>query len=289
VRRLAGVSPRRYAALAVALAAAGLLAGCAVMRVAYDNADTFLRWRAGNYVELEGGQAQELEERIDAFHAWHRAHALPKYEALAREAARRVTAGLSPEDLVWGYDSLTAQAKEGLREGAMRIAPLLDGLDASQHERIEKGFAEDNRRFARDYLRGSEEERRKRRVKRVVGRLEDWVGTLSEPQVERVRRFAEQVSGVDELRAADRRRLQDEFLDIVRRREAQRRLPELAANWERGRDPAYAQAARRFRSEYGALLLDFERSLSPEQRGRAAARLRAHAEDFRALSAAARR
>jgi hypothetical protein len=279
---------RRLAGFALALAAAWVLSGCATMRLAYDNADTFVRWRAGNYLDLEGEQAQDLEERIQDFHRWHRSHALPQYETLALEAARRLDAGLSPQDLVWGYDSFKAQAGIALREAATRIAPLLDRLDPSQLAHIQRGFAEDNRRFARDHLRGNEEERRTRRVRRTVERLEDWVGRLSEPQVERVRRFAERAPQADELRDRERRRLQAAVLDIVRRREAQARLEDLAVGWERGREPAYAAASEAYRRELYAMLLDIERTLTPRQRARAVARLRTYADDFRALNGARR-
>jgi len=280
---------RRLAGIALALAAAWVLSGCAVMRVAYDSADAFVRWRAGNYLDLHGEQAQDLEERIQAFHRWHRSHALPQYEKLALEAARRLDAGLSPEDLVWGYDSLKAQASTGLREAATRIAPLLDRLDPSQLAHVERGFAEDNRRFAREFLRGNEEERRARRVKRTVERLEDWVGRLAEPQVERVRQFAERVPPADELRDRDRRRLQGALLDIVRRRKAQASLADLAGDWERGREPGYAAAAEAYRRELYAMLLDLDRMLTPRQRARAVVRLQNFADDFRALNGAARR
>ena len=54
------------------------------MRFAYENADTYLRWKAGNYVDLQGDEADELDDRIDEFHDWHRKNALPKYVRLAR-------------------------------------------------------------------------------------------------------------------------------------------------------------------------------------------------------------
>ena len=59
-----------------------------------------------------------------------------------------------------------AQARQSLRVAAERVAPLLDRLTPQQVAHMEKRFAEDNRKFAREYLRGSEAERRKRRAKR---------------------------------------------------------------------------------------------------------------------------
>lgn len=273
-----------------AFLSACLLGACSgALRLAYDNADAFARWRADSYVRLSGPDSEELDERIDAFFDWHRTHALPKYAALAREGAKRLAAGLSQEDLVWGYDSLVANGAEALRAAAERVAPLLDRVGAAQIRHIERGFSEDNRRFAKDYLRGSEEERRKRRVKRMVERLEDWVGRLSDAQLARVEEFARRVPPVDEMRDRDRRRLQAGVLEIIHQQKAVERLPDYVANWEKGRAPAYAKASEAFRQEFFALVLDLDRGLAPEQRARAIARLRAYGEDFAVLAARDRR
>jgi hypothetical protein len=269
-------------------AAAWLLAGCTALRLAYDNADTYLLFRAKSYLDLDAKGSDELDERIDEFFAWHRKNALPQYARVSDEAAKRLAKGLSREDLVWGYDSLVAHARQSLRFAAERVAPLLDRLTPQQVAHMEKRFAEDNRKFAREYLRGSEAERRKRRARRLEERLEDWVGNLSSVQAEKVKRFSERTPLYDELRAKDRQRMQAEFVDMIRKREAQKRLPDWIANWERGRDPAHLAASERFRQEYLALLLELDKTLAPEQRNRAAATFRRYAEDFRVLARRAR-
>lgn len=268
----------------LAFAAAWLLGGCTALRLAYDNADTYLHYRANHYLDLDGKGSQELEARIDEFFHWHRRNALPTYARIAEESARRLGDGLSREDLVWGYDSLVANARQSLRVAGERMAPLLDRLTAEQAANMEKRFAEDNRKFAREFLRGSEAERRKRRAKRVEERLEDWVGNLSHAQVERVRQFSERAPLYDDLRERDRKRLQGELLDMIRKREAQKRLPELAANWERGRDAAYNAASEQARQEFFALLIDLDKGMTPEQRARAQANFRRYAEDFTVLA-----
>ena len=272
----------------LALAAAWLLAGCSALRFAYESADSYLLYRAKGYLDLDEKGSDELEQRIDQFFAWHRRNALPQYARISEDAAKRVTKGLSREDLVWGYDSLVANARQSLRVAAERIAPLLDRLTPQQVAHMEKRFAEDNRKFARDYLRGSEVDRRKRRAKRVEERLEDWVGNLSSVQLEKVRQFSERTPLYDELRARDRERMQAEFLAMIRKREAQKRLPDWIANWERGRDPAHLAASERFYQEYLALLLELDQTLASEQRHRAAANFRRYAEDFRVLARRAR-
>jgi len=262
-----------------------LLGGCSTVRFAYENADTYVRWQASKYLDLRGDAADELDDRIDEFHAWHRKSELPKYAKLAQEGSQRFADGLSRQDIVWGYDSLRGQARESLRKGAELIAPLLDRLSAEQVAQIEHRFADDNRKFARNYLRLSERERRRKRAKDAADRLEDWVGKLTQAQVERVREYAERAPLLHELRDRDRKRLQRDFLQIVRARAAQKTLPERAANWERGREPAYVAGLELWREHYFTLLADVERSLTPQQRTRALAQLRRYADDFEALAA----
>jgi len=270
--------------LAAALAAGVVLSGCSAVRLAYDNADTYLRWRANAYIDLHGEADDELDERIDAFLDWHRAKALPHYARLSDEAALRLGRGLAAGDLFWGYDALMARAREDLRAAAEQVAPLLDRLGPEQIARLERRLAEDNRKFARENLKGGEPERRKRRARMMQNRLEEWVGKLSQAQVERVRQYAERAPLTDEHRERDRKRLQAELLAMLRKHEAVKRLPDFAANWQQGRDPAFLALNEAWRKEFYALLIDVDRSLSAAQRARAVANFRRYAEDFAALS-----
>lgn len=269
--------------LIAALLVACLLAGCSMVRLAYESADSYLRYRAGAYLDVHGEQADELDAAIDAFHDWHRKQALPQYARLAGEAAQRVDDGLTPEDLVWGYDSLIAQTRIGLREGAQRIAPLLGRLDAQQIAHIESRLAEENRRFEKEFLRGTEGARRERRAERIVKRLEDWVGRLSQAQVERVRQYSARAPLLAEMRLREHQRVQAAGLELLRAGKIEG-LPEFVAYWDRGRDPAYAAGIEASRRELFALLLDLDRTLAPGQRAQAVANLQRYAADFRQLS-----
>jgi len=262
-----------------------LACGCSTVQFAYDNADLYVRWQVHSYIVVEGEDADELDERIGEFHAWHRKNALPKYAALAHEASQRFADGLSRADLVWGYDSARAQARESLRKAAELVAPLLDRLTPEQIAAMERRIAEENRKFYRDHLRGSERERRDRRARQVINRLEDWVGKLTQAQVQRAREYAERSPLTDELRDRDRKRLQRDVVAIVRVRAARARLPERIVDWEKGREPAVAAGFEASRQQYFAMLLDLDRMLTPEQRARALGHMRRYADDFEALTA----
>jgi len=259
------------------------LGSCSTVRFAYNNADVYLRWQLTKYLDVQGAQSEELDRHIDAFLGWHRVNALPQYIKLLSDANARFTRGISQDDLVWGYDSMQAQVLQAVRASAGEIADLLDRLTPEQVAYMERRFAEDNRRYARDFLAGSTEERRRRRVKRNVERLEEWFGELSEAQIERVRRYAERAPFPEGMRDRERKRLQTEFVAIVRAREARTRFGEWAVQWERRREPEHAAVVRAQRMEYFAMLLDLNKTLTPGQRQAADLRFRELAIDFERL------
>jgi hypothetical protein len=272
----------RFAAVCLAL----LLAGCSATELAYNNADTLIRWQAGRYLDLKNSQTEEFNARLAAFLVWHRSAALPQYARLAGEAGARLERGASLADMVWGYDAIRQQAREGLRRAGADTGDFLDRLTPAQIENLERRFAEDNGKFAREWLEGTPEEQRARRLKRLTHTLEDWLGELSDAQRERVRQFNEVAPLNGEMRDRERRRRQAELLAMLRARESARRLADWAAEWDRGRDPAFARANREFTDGLLAMLADLERTLSPRQRTLAVARMREHARDFQLLAAA---
>jgi len=263
-----------------------LLAGCSALELAYDNADSYLRWQAGRYLDLKNSQAEEFKARVGAFLVWHRSEALPQYARLAGEAGKRLERGASLADMVWSYDAIRRQAEEGLRRASAETGDFLDRLTPAQIEYLEQRFAEDNRKFAREWLEGTPEKQRERRLKRLTHTLEDWLGELSGAQRERVRQFNDSAPLNGEMRDRERRRRQAELLAMLRARESARRLAGWAAEWERGREPAFVRASREFTDGLLALLADLERGLSPRQRAVAVARLREFARDFDLLAAA---
>ena len=262
-----------------------LLAGCSAIQFAYNNADTWLRWQAGRYVEFRDHQAEEFDGRLASFLAWHRARALPQYARVADEAGARLARGVSHADLAWGYAAFGAQSREALHRAGAEIGDLLDRIAPGQIEQFERRFAEDNRRFAREHLAGTPEELRSRRLKRMVKALEEWLGDLDEAQRDRVRQFSERAPLNGELRDRERRRRQAEFVAMLRGRESERRLADWAADWERARDPALAAGSRASMDELFAMLLDLDRTLSARQRQSAIARLREFAHGFDVLAA----
>ena len=274
--------PRR-ALLIVALLI--LVSGCSALKLGYENADTWLQWRARQYFDFEAEQKPEFERRMQRFLAWHRQTALPQYNRLANEMADRLARGLSQADLVWGYDVLQAQVRQSLGAGSAEMGELLDGLSPAQIERFQMRLAKENRDHAKEHGLGeAPEERREKRLKRNVQRLEDWYGSLSEAQIERVRQYNARAPLDTVLRDLDRKRLQGELIVMLRAKEARKRLVPWMVAWDQNREPAYAKLFGENRQEFYRMVLDLDKMLSPEQRSRAVMRMRGFAGDFVALA-----
>ena len=261
-----------------------LLSSCSVTRLAYNNGDVFLRWQANYYLDFQGEQSDELDQALAGFLTWHRTKALPQYARLGDEAAARLLRGIKREDLDWSYDALQAQAREALGAAVSEAAGLLDRLSPGQISHLEQRLAEENRKFSKEQLQGTMEERHQRRVKRNLERLEEWFGPLSGVQTERVRLYSKRAPFSAELHDRDRKRRQAEFVAMLRAREARQRLAHWAQDWEAGRAPEFAEASRATRVEYYSLLLDLDRTLGAEQREHAVKRMKRYTVLFDALA-----
>jgi hypothetical protein len=265
-----------------------LLSGCSTIRLAYPNADTYLSWQANRFFSLSSEQRSELDRHLARVLAWHRGQALGRYALLAEDAATRLARGLAHEDIAWASNTIAAQIREALVAAARETAPLVDRLGPEQLAHLETRLAQENRKYVEEFVEPSLAERRERRLKRTVEQLEDWVGTLSEAQLERVRRYSRESTVAPELRDAHRRRMQAEFIAIARAREAHSRLAGWAArvfpDKEQGLEPGLAAAVRSNQAEYLQMLIDIDRALTPAQRRRAVARLKGYADEFRSLA-----
>ena len=274
---------------ALAIVAAIALAGCgAVMRVAYNNGDFALRMMANDYIDPQGEQQEVLKAQLARFHEWHRREELPVYAGIFQGAADRVARGLSPADVSWAIVAVRERYRAVVSQAAEDSAPLVAGFKPDNFAAMEKKFADVNAKFAKEYLAGDQAKRDKARTKWFEERFEFFIGDLTEQQSALVARFVQTQPRMNEVRLGDRKRRQQEFVALVRERQAS---PDLATqlraffvDWERNRGAEHAQLAREWEDRLVQLVVDIDRTLTPEQRARFVARLESLAEDCRVLA-----
>jgi Family of unknown function (DUF6279) len=272
----------------VLLAVCASLASCSATRFAYDNADTALRFMASSYLELDSAQAEELRLRIVQLHRWHRANELPVYAALMRSASQRAARGITAEDVAWGLANARARYRKLAAKAAEDAAPVLATLSPDQVAALERKFAENDQKFAKEFLASDDAKRRRAQAKRMLERFREFAGDLTPDQEARIERFALAHERHVALRFEDRRNWQRAVVAALKEhrpaQELGRSLAEMFIRPELRRSEEFAREDKRWDEGLGELIADLDKSLSEKQRAKVVRRLSEYAEDFAVLS-----
>jgi hypothetical protein len=279
----------KKAALGLLLAIGALaLAACSATRVAYDNADTMLRFMVPSYIDLDAAQSADLTPRIVRFHQWHRSNELPVYAALLRSASQRAARGITAEDVAWGLANVRSRYRKFAAKAAEDAAPVLATLAPAQLAALEHKLAENNEKYAKKILSSDDKERRRAQQKRMLERFRDFAGNLSPDQEARIERFALAHERHVALRFEERQRWQRDCVAALKEQhepqQLGRRLAEMFERPELRRSEEFIREDKRWDEDLGQLIVDLDRSLSPKQRARVVRRLSDYAEDFAVLA-----
>lgn len=279
---------QRLLKVALLLLAVASLAGCSGARLAYNNADTVVRWMADDYFALEGPQEEDFKARLAGFHAWHRSEELPRYSVLMTSAGDKLADGLTAPELLWAWESVKGRYRRMAAHAAPELAAVLATLTPAQFDRLDKKFAESDAEYAKKYLKGGEAEQRKRRDKRNLELMREWFGDLSDEQEAQLKISSAKLPLLYELRLQNRERRQGEFVALLKAyrspAELERRLKQWLTGWEEGTSPEYRRLSELHREGYIQMLLELDRGLTPAQRVHAVTRFYEYAEIFKALA-----
>lgn len=284
----AALRPHRLRLALLALSFA-LLAGCSAIRIAYNQADTILAWRADDYFDFDAAQKQDFNTRMDRLLQWHRLDQLPDYVRFLTEIRQRVRRQFTRDDAAWIIDGAIARYRVIAQKGAPDAAEMLMALTPDNLRALEKQFDTVNRKFAREYkLNGTPDDRRRARLDRTLTRIRDWTGALTQEQEERIVALHNTIPYTDHLRLQDRQRRQKEFLSLLNTRHNKAEFPPALrswlADWEKGRLPEVNTALYESYEKRIALYLDVYRMLTPQQREHVLHKLQNYIDDLKALA-----
>ncbi|MCX7141571.1 MAG: DUF6279 family lipoprotein [Proteobacteria bacterium] len=279
---------RRFLKIFLLLLVVAGITGCSGLRLAYNNADTVVRWMADDYFTIEGAQEEDFRARLTRFHAWHRNEELPRYSTLLTNAGQKLSDGLTAPELMWAWDSVWGRYRRMAAQAAPELALVLTTLTPEQFARLDKRFAESRQEYTKKYLKGGEAEQREKRDKRNLELMHEWFGDLSDEQEAQIRRASAKLPLLYALRLQNRQRRQAEFVALLKANptpaELEPKLRHWLTEWEEGTSPEYRRLSDLHRELYMQMLLELDRSLTPAQRAHAVTRLNDYAEIFAALA-----
>jgi hypothetical protein len=259
------------------------------MALAYSNLGPMLTWAVDDYVDIDGSREDWVRVRIGRVLAWHRAEELPRYRELLETMLTKSARPYKVEDIAAHQKALRDAYHRVVSQVIPDTAEFMAGMDASDVEHMEKKFAEDNRQFTKESLKGTPEARLQRRMKRFVGHLESWVGSVTPEQRELIaNRYPKLVDVSDDL-MGERRYRQSELLALARahppRAEIEATLKRLFIDNESWRRPEYAAKLRERDNQLNTMIADLSATLTEEQRGHLQKRIRRFLGDISTLTA----
>lgn len=275
----------------LAVAAALLLAACSsVTRVAYNNAVFAATWLVDDWFALQDGQRDWVKERFAKLHAWHRASELPDYERLLQDTGARAATRLTQGDVRHVYAEMRVLYRRTVRRAIPDMADFLLQVRPEQVDYLERKFAEDNERLARETLMGMPQERSERRAKRFIERIDDFTGSLSGAQRDLVRARVQAMEDITGEWMRDRRIRQAEILALVRARPAREAMIEGltrilldTGSWRR---PEYQARLEARNEQVFAMIAALDATFTPRQRAKLHRTLASYAADVAYLMVA---
>lgn len=279
------------------LAAASLIvAACSFTRLAYMNASLayanatpVLTWMVGDYVDMSADQRGWVRERLEKAMAWHREQELPGYRRLLEDIVARMEGPFGPDEARAVHGEVRACYHRALERIIPDLADFLLQLDGEQVAQMERKFADDNRKFVKESVKGTPQDRRKRDAKKYVDNIEEFTGELSDAQRDLVFTRVAEFGEYPELQLAERRYRQYEVLALARAKPPRERmideLRRLLVKPETWRRPEYLAKVRGRDQRLFEMMAELSTTLTAEQRGYASERLRGFIRDISYLTA----
>lgn len=274
------------------LAGAAILVGCTTVKLAYEGAPSLTYFWIDSYLDLDDAQTPKVKEELAALHQWHRRNELPLYADLLHRAARMAPGEVPAREACAVYDEMRERfvALAGRAEPA--AAQLVLSITPEQIRHLERKYADNNRKYRKEWIDVSASERHRLRYKQLLERSEDFYGRLDAAQRAAMRERTESSVFDPQIMLAERMRRQRDALQTLARLQAERPAAaearqQIRAWLERSLtspDAAYRAYEHRLRDETCQTFAAAHATASAAQREKARVRLLAYEKDLRDLA-----
>jgi hypothetical protein len=266
------------------LALAGL-AACAPA-FAYRHADWLVVWKIDQYVDLNREQRGFVKNRLKQQLARHRAEALPVYEQFLTQVKTQAADGLTRDEVDWmfeRYQQLRADLiQRVLQDGVVLLTSMNDG----QVQHLKKVLRKENEKAERQVTEKMEK-RLAKRASSALELLQDWLGSMSREQEQRIRELTYMLPDNDHPRLAYLKAGQQDLLGILQSKRDRQLLQQRLQDWllSPGRvAPAYSRSQDEMREGLKRMALDLDRMITPRQRAHALNELQGLIDDIHLLA-----
>ena len=275
------------------LACAGILQGCSVLKLAYNQAPELAYRYLDAHLDFTSEQSVQVKARLHQLQAWHRQTQLPAYAGLLQQLQGQLSRDTTPTQACTVAADVRGKLDTLARQAEPLAASLAGSLDAGQLRHLAQKFAKDNAKEDAERLAGNPEARQEKRLQQALERAERLYGPLNNAQQALLARRLEQSRFDTRLSFAEKQRRQRDALTTLQPLTGGQASPEQALAAVRGMteralvspDPAYRAYLDQLGQDNCQSFADLHNSTSAAQRGQAVDTLRAYVQDIQTLSA----
>lgn len=270
------------------------VAACSAVRLSYNNAQELAYWWLNSYVQFTPEQKPVIKAELEKLHDWHRFNEIPVYINILQSLQKKVGHDITSKQSCEAMESI----RERYRMLNLQLEPIIEKMAPSlSHEQlmhIQEHFDKNNKKWHKEWLEGTQQERDERRLERAIKRAEMFYGNLNDHQKDilkhniRTSNFDPHYSYSEKIQ-----RQKDAIATLKKIIDKKLEEPdiklEIAAYFDRflNGDMAYQNYIDRFKIDACEDLTKLHNATSAEQRKHAANKLAGYAEDLQALKSSA--
>lgn len=272
----------RHSRVLIALALCLLAAGCTRLGFVYNHLHTLALFELRSFVDLDKPQRAAFDAAFHELWRWHRSTQLPLLAADLRSLAQAVQAPLAVAEVERISERAAGHGTTALRAALRAAAPLLLALDDEQVASILAQIEKRSAKAQKKRARLGDAEWAEERYDDLIDSIDEWAGSVTPAQKERVRRWSQELIRLRTTTAAPERRAA--FAALLR----SRREPGFGQRLEDFFLPGAAvprQASERQRHEMGRVLAaELSAMATSAQRQHLRARLESFAQQLEHLA-----
>lgn len=232
------------------VAIALIAAGCSRMNLAYRNLHLLIPWSLNDYLDMSRDQQKAFRGQLREHLNWHCQTQLPNYLDTVAQLQQQVRQGDIDETVLRAH---YREAKQAIQAIALEITPsttrLLRDLDDDQVSQLKSALDDERRKREEKYLKPPLPKQVSERAERMTERVDQWLGSTSEAQRQRIREWAHALGPQNQLWLDNRARWQRALTSAVEGRHEQgfeqqvaRLLQDRESLWAADYQAAFARA-----------------------------------------------
>ncbi len=250
--------------------------GCSRTEFAYRHADWLLEYQARRAVAANAGQRELWQPVLAGTLAHHREQELPLVIAYLDLASRGIGQADSTVDAACLVDAALLLYQQHARLAVELSVPLLSRLDAAQIRHLAGFMQQQQEKAVKQYLKPDPGDRKAARQQRFVERIENWTGSLNDPQRQQLSDALVDIPDLSAPWLAYRSRQTDTLLEMLESGTNAKALREHLNNWwvkMDGRSAEFNQQWQLAKQHFILMLDALNVTLTDKQRTRAVQQL----------------